>query len=387
VKGTSMDGQARIYYVLKGKKLWVQSPDAFEEQGWRFEDVVSLPDADLDAIPTSDEVVGCAMQIEPTGEPVAGDAFEARDEARARLASPFLVGAGIEVGAGLNPQKLPDGARAELFELRAPAEMALMFNADEASFPTFQTLDTIHERFPDGADFLVAHNVIEHCADPIATLLEWVSYVRDEGVLVLSVPCAEFCPDKGRVIPPVEHLVFDYLFSRSMDSFESREHSYSCTLGWMNTWEDWLALDKQRVSQRAHDRAHAKDLDVHWHAFDPKLFDGLLQAASHFGPRRLHPLAWGDPYQEPPMPMPMPTPKTTTGSTVFDRAIGATRRIWSAPDSPQNQATKGDIIGIFRVGGASRPGDTDYRWRDWPETLRAIEQSMNQARSRLTSNR
>jgi len=339
VTGTTEAGRSRIYWVRGGQKLWVLSPEVFQEQGWRFEDVLSLPDAELEAIPTSDEVVGQHLQ------------YAARDEARRRVAEPHLAGVGIELGAGLYPQLLPDGAKAELFELRDPGEVARLFGTDVASVPDFRALEAIRTRFPDGADFLIAHNVLEHCADPIGTLLEWTSYVRDEGVLVLSVPCAEYCPDKGRVVPPVEHLVFDFLFSRGADAFESREHAYSCTLGWMNTWEDWLPLDKLQVAERAHEKAHSKDLEVHWHAFDADLFDRLLQAASHFGPRPLHPMAWADPHQ------------------------------------PRDTATVGDIIGVLRVGGEPRPGDVGFRRRDGARVLRGVEQSLERALETLRATR
>jgi SAM-dependent methyltransferase len=335
VTGTSQQGRSRIYWVRDGEKLWVLNPEVFAERGWKFEDVLTLPDAELEAIPTSERVVGQHLQYVP------------RDNARKRVSWPFLSGVGIEIGAGVHPQALPEGARAELFELRSPAEVARLFGTDEASVPAFRSLEAIPERFRDGADFLIAHNVLEHCADPIATLLEWTSYLRDGGTLVLSVPCAEFCPDKGRLVPGLEHLILDFLLSRDASSFESREHSYSCTMGWMNTWEDWLPLDKNEVAARAHEKAHMRDLEVHWHAFTPALFDRLLQAASRFGPRPLHPMAWADPYQE------------------------------------SASATVGDIIGVLRVGGRARAGDVGYRTPEIEETLAQVESSLARALDRI----
>lgn len=90
----------------------------------------------------------------------------------------------------------------------------------------------------------------------------------------------------------------DYLFGCPSDSFESREHAYSCAAGWMNTWEDWLPLDRMDLSARMHQKAKAPILDIHWHAFTALLFDQVLQMVSVFAPRRLHPLAWASPYED-----------------------------------------------------------------------------------------
>ena len=335
VTGTSEEGRSRIYWVHGGEKLWVLSPEVFVEQGWKYEDVVTLPDAELEAIPTSDQVVGEHLQ------------YAARDDARRRIAEPFLSGVGIELGAGLYPHILPDGAKAELFELRDPGEVAALFRTDESAVPDFRALEAIRERFPDGADFLIAHNVLEHCADPISTLLEWAGYVRDEGILVLSVPCADYCPDKGRLIPGIDHVLLDFLLARGADAFESREHAYSCTMGWMNTWEDWLPLDKVEVAQRAHEKAHMRDLEVHWHAFDPELFDHVVQVAARFSDRPLHPVAWSDPYLQ------------------------------------SSEASVGDVIGVLRVGGEARATDVGFRRRSVDRAVEAVERSLERALAKL----
>jgi SAM-dependent methyltransferase len=281
----------RIYVVVAGVKRWIVSPEVFLERGWRFEDVQRISDAELEAIPTSQLVIGA----EPS--------FVDRDAARLRASAPFLAGRGLEIGAGMTPQPLPPGALGELFELRSAAEVARMEAASRAAavrpedVPRFRSLDDIAECFPAGADFLIAHNVLEHCAEPIGTLHQWISYLRTGGVLVLSVPDLEHCADASRVVPDLEHLLLDHVLHRDGDSFESREHAYSCAAGWVNTWEDWLPLDKLAVAARMHAMAKMPALDVHWHAFTPLLFDELLQAASALGSAPLHLLAWSDPYE------------------------------------------------------------------------------------------
>ena len=374
VTGTSQDARSRIYLVHQGEKQWILTPEVFAERGWKFADVIVVPDVELESIPTSSQVIGEPPQLaqqdrarhQRISEPFQKFAqryrarqqisepsleFAQRDRVRQRISEPFLEDVGIELGAGLYPQPLPDGVRAELFELRDPGEVARLFGTNAESVPRFSALEEIETRFPDGANFLIAHNVLEHCADPIGTLIAWSRYVRDGGILVLSVPCGEYCPDKGRLVPTIGHVVLDYLLTRDADSFESREHAYSCTAGWMNTWEDWIGIPNEEVARRAHEKAHMHGLDVHWHTFTPELFDQVLQAAARFAERPLHLVEWGTPYLE------------------------------------GDAQTRGDIIGLLRVGGA-RPADT-LPWHSSAVTnsLDATESQLAAALARLRETR
>lgn len=222
----------RVYQVVAGVKRWIVSPDAFVAHGWRFADVELLSDAEIEAIPTSPVVVG----VDP---PVAE-----RDGARLRTSAAFLHGRGIELGAGMSPQPLPADVACELFDLREPEEIARLEGLTRGDglrtedVPRSRSIDEIARRFPDGADFVIAHNVLEHCAEPIGTVHAWSAHLRPGGVLVLSVPDVDHCPDAGRLVPDLEHLLADHLLGRDGDSFESREHAYSCAVGWMTFWED-----------------------------------------------------------------------------------------------------------------------------------------------------
>ena len=332
----------RIYLLTGGVKRWILSPDVFVAHGWRFADVETMAVDELDAVPTSPVVIG------------APPAYEACHAARLRVSAPFLSGHGIEIGAGMNPQRLPAKATCELFELRDRAELARIENSTRDGLlrpedvPAARPLEEIGERFPGGADFLVAHQVLEHCAEPIGTLMTWSGHVRTGGVLVLSVPHREFCPDAGRLVPDLEHLVLDHLLGRDADAFESREHAYSCAAGWMNFWEDWLSMDRRTLAERMHGLAAMRGLDVHWHAFTPRLFAELLQVTSLLVPRPLGLLAWSDPHGD------------------------------------GEDATVGDILAVLRVGGR-RPDDPAPAWRasDVVPRLRALAARLAAAAGRI----
>jgi SAM-dependent methyltransferase len=332
----------RIYLVADGVKRWILSPDVFLARGHRFEDVETVDPVEIETIPTSPVVIGA----EPSPE-----AFQ---KPRLRASAPFLRGRGLEIGAGMNPQWLPSGVACERFDLRGAAEIARLESATREhglrpdEVPAVHAVEEIPRRFPDGADFVLAHNVLEHCADPIGTLLAWCSHLRSGGVLVVSVPDHDHCPDAGRLVAPLEHLVADHLLVRDGDAFESREHAYSCAAGWMNFWEDWLPLDRRTLAERLHAMAAMPALDVHWHAFTPLLLDELLQATSLLAPRALRLLAWAD------------------------------------PASPGDGATAGDVIAVLRVGDAL-PCDPELPWRarDVVERVRAFRDRLAAAASRL----
>jgi hypothetical protein len=327
----------RIYLVKGGQKKWIMTPADLEALGFSFEDVVVISDAELQAIPTSPMSIG---QSSP---------FHERDAIRYQVSNSYLSGSGIEIGAGLFPQRLPDEAQAVLFELRDVVAISQMFDAEIESVPEFFPMDQIREHYPEGADFLIAHNVLEHCPNPIGTLVEWVSHVRDEGVVVVSVPDAQYCPDRERLVAGIDHILDDYLFGRDADTFESREHSYSCTFGWMNdsNWEDWLPLSKEDVSKRAHAAAHMDALDVHWHAFTPDLFRQVVAAASFFSEREFQLLALADPH------------------------------------SRSGSQTAGDIIAILRISRSSIGARGSGLGESIEAELRAVEQRLKNALQQL----
>src|SRR5262245_12327867 len=98
---------------------------------------------------------------------------------RQEIASPYLAGRGIEIGAGANPQLLPLGAEVVLFDVRSRAELAELF--EEVPDVPIHAVGSIREHFPRGAPFLIAHNVLEHTPDPISALRQWHEHLTDGG--------------------------------------------------------------------------------------------------------------------------------------------------------------------------------------------------------------
>ena len=222
-------------------------------------------------------------------------AADGRDLVRYELTQFLIKGRGIEIGAGAYPHPLPEGARCEYFDKRTEKELAGLFGVNESSIRKVYSLEVVRERFPDKADFLIAHHVLEHISDPIRALIEWNSYVKDGGMFVISVPDADYCPDKGRLVSTFEHVLMDYFLGRDDDSFESREHIYSFVMGWI---DDGFAknMNKFDVAKKAHECARAQKNDLHWHAFNEELLRKIIATAAFFGNRSIRIEATATPY-------------------------------------------------------------------------------------------
>lgn len=59
-------------------------------------------------------------------------------------------------------------------------------------------------------DFLIASHCLEHCANVLKTVEEWVRVVKKEGALLLVLPDRKYTFDHNRPITEYEHLVDDF---------------------------------------------------------------------------------------------------------------------------------------------------------------------------------
>jgi len=59
-------------------------------------------------------------------------------------------------------------------------------------------------------DFIIASHVIEHIANPIKALREWLRVLKDAGILFLVVPCRDGTFDHNRPVTSLSHLINDF---------------------------------------------------------------------------------------------------------------------------------------------------------------------------------
>lgn len=133
---------------------------------------------------------------------------------RDRLAQKYLKGSGIEIGALHKPTNLSLGTEVKYVDCKTREENLAQY--PELKNKNIVDTDIIDEGFVlskvsgKSQDFIIANQVLEHSPNPIGTLKAWLSKTRQNGYLLLSVPIADRCFDKGRPITSLVHLIDDY---------------------------------------------------------------------------------------------------------------------------------------------------------------------------------
>jgi hypothetical protein len=134
---------------------------------------------------------------------------------RAEVAAFYLRGSGVEIGALHKPLTV-DKTRASVLyiDYKTLAENRKRYPELEAE--EIVNTDIIDDGFilssiaKTSIDFVIANHALEHSPDPFGTLKIWLSKIRENGVLYVTVPIAEQCYDKGRPITTLEHLLKDH---------------------------------------------------------------------------------------------------------------------------------------------------------------------------------
>lgn len=68
----------------------------------------------------------------------------------------------------------------------------------------------LHEIKSESYDFLLSSHMIEHTANPIKALKEWIRIVKREGYLIVLIPHKDGTFDHNRPTTSLDHLIQDY---------------------------------------------------------------------------------------------------------------------------------------------------------------------------------
>ncbi len=222
---------------------------------------------------TSDDTSSIVNDM-PTDSPVF-DSNADRDE----IGRTYCVGHGVEIGAGVRPTQVHPDAKLRFADKRSDEELKAYFSADDVV--CVESLDRLlGQKF----DFLIAHHVLEHCANVIETLVEWIALVRDDGILYLSLPNRDTTPDFLRLQTPPAHFLLDYLNRSSEDDYESREHIAEFLWSWYDVG-GLEGKDKHEAAMLVHQALHAERNDLHWHTFTLETVKFVVAAAAELSGR------------------------------------------------------------------------------------------------------
>jgi SAM-dependent methyltransferase len=141
---------------------------------------------------------------------------------RETLATLFLRGEGIEVGALDHPLYLPERIRVKYVDLM-PLETL------KKTFPHLNIIkgpDIVDDgekltKVPDlSQDFVIANHFVEHSQDPIGTIKNFLRVLRPGGILYMALPDKRFTFDIGRPSTPFEHILKDHIEGPSWSRLE-----------------------------------------------------------------------------------------------------------------------------------------------------------------------
>ena len=125
---------------------------------------------------------------------------------RTELASRFLRGRGLEIGALQRPLRVPDHCRVTYVD-RLPLRELLAHYPELHGQPIRQPDliddgETLGRVEANSQDFVIANHFLEHCQNPIQTLLNMSRVLKDGGILYMAVPDKRFTFDIERPVTP-----------------------------------------------------------------------------------------------------------------------------------------------------------------------------------------
>lgn len=137
-----------------------------------------------------------------------------RNQPRTYLADRFLRGDGIEIGALHRPVPLPDGVTVRYLDRLYTDDLRSEYNelsSVEVVEPTIiDDGELLHQVESNSVDFIIANHFLEHCQDPIGTILVHLDRLREGGHLFYAIPEKRFTFDNPRVTTTLEHLIHDH---------------------------------------------------------------------------------------------------------------------------------------------------------------------------------
>jgi predicted SAM-dependent methyltransferase len=146
-------------------------------------------------------------------------------------------------------------------------------------------LDTIpSEKY----DFLIASHCLEHCANTLKTVEEWLRVIKKGGAILLILPDKRFTFDNKRSVTSFKHLKDD--LNKDIDE---KDHTHLTEILELHDLKmDLAAGTKEQFKERSLDNYQNRGL--HHHVFDFKL---LKKVYNHFDIKIIN-TAFAKPYHQ-----------------------------------------------------------------------------------------
>ena len=206
-------------------------------------------------------------------------ALPAPHEANARreLAARFLRGAGLEIGALQRRLEVPDRCSVTYVDRMPLADLRAHY--PELRDQPVQEPDLIDDgetlaKVGSGTqDFVIANHFLEHCENPIQTIVNLTRVLKEGGILYMAVPDKRFTFDIDRPVTPYPLLAETFRQGRRRD----REELY---VEWAAHVQHASPSDVSAVAQKLLDEGYSIHFNV-WAL--PGLLEFLTRCKVDFG--------------------------------------------------------------------------------------------------------
>jgi SAM-dependent methyltransferase len=189
---------------------------------------------------------------------------------RVELATKYIRGSGIEIGALHHPVELPLDAKVSYVDRFDNHQLRRQF--PELQSEDFVSVDIIDDgetlnSIPDASvEFVICNHLLEHCQDPIGTVGNWLRVLKEEGVLFLSVPNKRYTFDCHRPVTDLDHFLQDW---REGPTWSRMQH-----------YEEWaIFVDRvpdADVMRRASALSQSDD-SIHFHVWTLPTFRAFVR--------------------------------------------------------------------------------------------------------------
>ncbi len=209
---------------------------------------------------------------------------------RDRYSYRHIRGHGLEIGALNRPLPVRRGVRVEYVDRITKKEAVVRFREQSPEISIIAEPTIIDDGFvlstveDNSYDFLVANHVLEHSANPLQTLGNWMRVIKPGGIVFTVVPIAEKTFDRGREITSLEHFIRDYELVKKGDIEEfknrNREHcrdalTISLRNDRLRKGLEPMEFGHEELERRISEMVETS-ADIHYHAFSVESYREMI---------------------------------------------------------------------------------------------------------------
>jgi predicted SAM-dependent methyltransferase len=191
--------------------------------------------------------------------------MQATENIRTDLARRYLTGSGIEIGALHMPLPLPPNATAKYLDYLPVEELRKQY--PELKALPLVTVDIVDDgeklsKVRDNSqNFIIANHMLEHCQDPIGTLLTFYKKLRGNGVLFMAIPDKRYTFDMYRSLTPYSHLLEEHRIHPSKKFYNAHSKEIA-------EYTE-LLKDPKQINERAQ-ALKKTNYSIHYHVWTQK---------------------------------------------------------------------------------------------------------------------